>query len=39
MEIRTDRLEPDFFYHIYNRGINGTKIFDTEENYLYFLRR
>ena len=39
MEIRTDHLEPDFFYHIYNRGINGTNIFESDENYLYFLRR
>lgn len=39
MEIRTDHLEPDFFYHIYNRGINGAIIFDTDENYFYFLRR
>lgn len=27
------------FYHIYNRGNNGEKIFFTEENYAYFLRR
>lgn len=39
MEIRTDHLEPDFFYHIYNRGINGTKVFETDENYFYFLKR
>ena len=39
METRKDYLEPDFYYHIFNRGINGTKIFETEENYFYFLRR
>ena len=39
MEIRTDHLEPDFFYHIYNRGINGVRIFESEENYFYFLKR
>ncbi len=27
------------FYHIYNRGNNGEKIFYIEENYMYFLRR
>jgi REP element-mobilizing transposase RayT len=27
------------FYHIYNRGNNGEKIFYTEENHAYFLRR
>jgi len=39
MEIRTDGLEPNFFYHIYNRGINGNIIFETPENYFYFIRR
>ena len=37
MNIRNEILEPDAFYHIYNRGINSEKIFDTEENYLFFL--
>jgi len=27
------------FYHIYNRGNNGEKIFYTSENYLFFLKR
>src|SRR3989339_1770736 len=27
------------FYHIYNRGNNGEKIFYTTENYLFFLKR
>lgn len=39
MEIRLDALEPDHFYHIYNRGINGTQIFESEDNYLFFLRK
>jgi len=37
MNIRNEILETDAFYHIYNRGINSEKIFDTEENYLFFL--
>ena len=39
MKIRTEILEPDCFYHIFNRGINKQKIFLTNENYLYFLRQ
>lgn len=31
-------LEPDHFYHIYNRGINGGQLFFNHQNYLYFLR-
>ena len=27
------------FYHIYNRGINGLRIFNSERNYCYFLKR
>lgn len=30
-------LEPDKFYHIYNRGINACPIFIEETNYIYFL--
>ncbi len=30
-------LEPDGFYHIYNRGINSETIFKEERNYRYFL--
>ena len=26
------------FYHIYNRGINGEKLFHCEENYQHFLK-
>jgi REP element-mobilizing transposase RayT len=39
MNIRNEILEPDCFYHIYNRGINGCVIFDTDENYLFFLQK
>lgn len=39
MNIRNEILEPDRYYHIYNRGINGEKIFDTKENYLFFLKK
>lgn len=31
-------LEPDRFYHIYNRGINGGELFFNHQNYLYFLK-
>ncbi|WP_044262989.1 transposase [Saccharicrinis fermentans] len=31
-------LEPDQFYHIYNRGINGCAIFKETTNYEHFLR-
>lgn len=31
-------LEPGKFYHIYNRGINGCKLFYTTENHRHFLR-
>lgn len=32
-------LLPGHWYHIYNRGINGERIFLEEENYAYFLRQ
>lgn len=35
----TDQLEPDTFYHIYNRGINGTSIFLEDKNYAFFLTK
>jgi REP element-mobilizing transposase RayT len=35
----SDPLLPDYFYHIYNRGSNGQKIFFQEKNYLFFLKR
>ncbi|MFK7032690.1 transposase [Flavobacterium oreochromis] len=31
-------LERGCYYHIYNRGINSMTLFDTKENYEYFLR-
>ena len=31
-------LEPDHFYHIYNRGINGGQFFFNHQNYLYLLK-
>lgn len=39
MNIRNDILEPDTFYHIYNRGINSEKIFTSDENFLFFLSK
>jgi len=39
MDIRKEVLEPDAFYHVYNRGVNSEKIFDAKENYLFFLKK
>ena len=39
MDIRLENLQPDCFYHIYNRGINGGKIFEEEKNYLFFMNK
>jgi putative transposase len=39
MDIRIQNLEPDCFYHIYNRGINGCTIFENSDNYLFFLKQ
>ena len=39
MNITNEILEPDTFYHIYNRGINSCKIFESEQNYLFFLEK
>jgi len=30
-------LQPEYYYHIFNRGINGENIFREERNYQYFL--
>jgi len=30
-------FEPDFFYHIYNRGVNKERIFANPDNYNHFL--
>lgn len=35
--MKTIPLEYNHFYHIYNRGINGCKLFPENENYEYFL--
>ena len=39
MKTNIEPLQPESFYHIYNRGINGENIFKEERNYLYFLQR
>jgi REP element-mobilizing transposase RayT len=35
---KQDILEPDYFYHIYNRGNNKENLFLEEDNYFYFLK-
>jgi putative transposase len=39
MDIRIQNLEPDCYYHIYNRGINSNKIFEIQDNYNFFLKQ
>ena len=39
MDIRMTPIEPDYFYHLYNRGINGEIIFKSDRNYLFFLNK
>ena len=39
METRKTQLQPDCYYHIYNRGINGQNIFFEDRNYPYFLTK
>ena len=39
MKTNTDPLEPDTYYHIYNRGINKENIFKEDRNYSFFLER
>jgi putative transposase len=36
--MKIEPIEHGKYYHIYNRGINGTKLFNEIENYRYFLR-
>jgi coproporphyrinogen III oxidase/REP element-mobilizing transposase RayT len=36
--MKLEVLEKDHYYHIYNRGINSGKIFNNEENKIYFLK-
>jgi putative transposase len=35
----TEPLEPDTFYHIYNRANGNELLFSSRENYMYFLKR
>ena len=37
--MKLEALEKDNYYHIYNRGINGTEIFFNEENKYFFLKQ
>lgn len=37
--MKLEVLEKDCYYHIYNRGINGTTIFENDTNKLYFLKQ
>jgi REP element-mobilizing transposase RayT len=39
METRKTQLQPNNYYHIYNRGINGQNIFLEAKNYEYFLKK
>lgn len=39
MDIRITPIEPDCFYHIYNRGVNGETIFKSHRNYIFFLNK
>ena len=38
-QMKLEVLEKDCYYHIYNRGINGTTIFENDANKLYFLKQ
>lgn len=39
MKSNISPLQPESFYHIYNRGNNGENIFKASENYSYFLNK
>lgn len=39
MKLNISLLEPNSFYHIYNRGINGENIFKENRNYAYFFKK
>lgn len=39
MDIRNQPLLPSRYFHIFNRGTNGRKVFFERENYFYFLRQ
>ena len=36
--MKLETLEKDYFYHFYNRGINGCDIFDEDKIYNFFLK-
>ncbi|WP_294964571.1 transposase [uncultured Flavobacterium sp.] len=37
--MKLEVLQKDCYYHIYNRGINGTNIFENDSHKIYFLRQ
>ena len=37
MNIREEAIECDCFYHIFNRGVNGQKVFANNQNFEFFL--
>ena len=39
MDIRNQPIEPEIFYHIYNRGVNGEVIFKSNRNFDFFLKK
>lgn len=39
MQNKLEVLKPDAFYHLYNRANGSEKLFITEENYRFFLRK
>lgn len=39
MDIRNQPIEPEIFYHIYNRGVNGEVIFKSTRNFDFFLKK
>lgn len=39
MKIREETIECDCFYHIFNRGVNGQKVFANNHNFEFFLTK
>lgn len=39
MDIRNTSLEPETYFHLYNRGVNGMPVFYERKNYDFFLRQ